>query len=121
MGLYTHEETSQPVVLDSLCRYPDGVTMDLIWRQIADGRNFQAANKLKATYLWDPLHRYMHRVIAHSIAGHKVTSGGVIINDVFCLYCLITRTQCNMAYMLADYLTSNMGTRQSGHICGGRM
>lgn len=121
MGLYTYEDTQTADFKNALTELPEDVTEQSFWQEIGEG-NYEPGNKTKATAMFDPLHKYFHRVITESIGGRKVSGGGVTKKDVFLLYCLIKKRPCNIAYVLADYFNSCTGRKSKlneGHICGG--
>ncbi|KAJ0510598.1 hypothetical protein HanRHA438_Chr11g0516661 [Helianthus annuus] len=117
MGLYTDKEMETDVFLKGLTKLPDDVSPEQVWAQI--GERPYRAYFLKNTQLRDPFHRILHRAIALSIAGRKLHPGVISQKDLFFLYCFVKPAVCNVAYMLASYFTSCMGTMPTTYICGG--
>ncbi|KAI3819070.1 hypothetical protein L1987_12892 [Smallanthus sonchifolius] len=71
----------------------------------------------KSTQIDEPLHRYLHRLIAHSLSDRH--EGGVVApRDLLYMYCILTPATCNVAYTLAWYLTSSYRRNQQEYICG---
>jgi hypothetical protein len=73
---------------------------------------------IKSTQLRDPLHRHLHRCIAHSISGRHDTDN-VGRTDFFFLYCLVTGARCNLAYCLADFFRKAISARPTSFLVGG--
>ncbi|MFS7988743.1 hypothetical protein Hanom_Chr11g01038461 [Helianthus anomalus] len=117
MGLYTDEEMETDVFSKGLIKLPDDVTPEQVWAQIGEGP--YRADLLKNTQLRDPFHRILHRAIALSIGERKLHPGVISQKDLFFLYCFVKPAVCNVAYMLASYFTSCMGTMPTTYICGG--
>ncbi|KAI3827022.1 hypothetical protein L1987_01083 [Smallanthus sonchifolius] len=122
MKLYTPEEATTQFGADSVATeavdwvyLPDDLEeQEWIWGAIGVG---EYNKKIKATQIKDPLHRYLHRLIGHTIFG-RGTRGVVTLRDMFFLYCILTPVTCNVAYSLARYLTTSGGTCGKDYVWG---
>ena len=117
MGLYTVEETESAEFQTAITTWPEGVEPGVFWSTIADEE--YRPHVSKSTKLRSPIHRILHRAIAHTICGRSQSTGVVTVRDLFFLYCFIRPATCNVAYCLAQFLSQSMGRTQQGYICGG--
>ncbi|KAJ0454388.1 hypothetical protein HanIR_Chr15g0739491 [Helianthus annuus] len=116
IGLYTREESSVVGFRRSL----RGVTVNRedyhvteaelaeFWLTIADS---EWSTRAVASSIRDPFVRYIHRIIACTVMGRKGGEDKVSQNDLFCLYCIMTRKEVNLAAVM---LTSFARGRRKG-------
>ncbi|KAJ0846110.1 hypothetical protein HanRHA438_Chr15g0721161 [Helianthus annuus] len=121
LGLYSQEDSRSRAFFDALVSTSTDVLWPY-WRTIGFGefaKPSQRSPKARATDLYDPLHRYLHRCIAVTIAGRHDSREWVTQNDLFFLHDLLTGGRANLAYKLAAYLAEYAFKRPSSHIsCG---
>ncbi|KAK1429674.1 hypothetical protein QVD17_11888 [Tagetes erecta] len=116
MGFYTDSESKRAPFLQSLT----SVNKDILatfWRDIGEGDHNPKTST--STHLKDPLHRYLHRALAHTICGRKSSTSVVTHKDLFFLYCIIRKEHCNLAYALAQFFSTCSGKKAMSSICGG--
>ncbi|KAD5803697.1 hypothetical protein E3N88_15057 [Mikania micrantha] len=115
-GLYWEPETVTPLYTAGITEIDDA-TLRAWWPLIADDPF--AGTKARVTRIRDPLIRYMHRLIATSIAGRGRSREWCTLQDLFYLYCLITGRTCQLARCLAEYFATYYHRQQRGAIYGG--
>ncbi|KAD4179011.1 hypothetical protein E3N88_27602 [Mikania micrantha] len=112
---YTRDEVTTPLFLDASLEEDEAVLIDW-WPVIGDEPFF---NKARVSRIRDPLHRYLHRCIACTIIGRRLSQEWVTQKDLFFMYCLIIGRSCNLAWLLADYFSSFISRKATGSImCG---
>ncbi|KAJ0575400.1 hypothetical protein HanIR_Chr05g0212311 [Helianthus annuus] len=102
-GLYTEPELDTDMYTQAVTMM-DRQTLISFWRVISRapfGKSWQ-----KATTIRDPLHRYLHHVIASTIVPRGSSKEKVNLSDLFFLYCLLRRQPCDLAASLADYYST---------------
>jgi hypothetical protein len=93
VGFYTQDEIDSPLFTDSLHDFMNENGDADFWLQVGVG--IWNPKTTKSTSFRDPLHRYLHRCIAHSIANnHDIGNVGRI--NPFFLYYLVTNRRCNL-------------------------
>ncbi|KAL8204993.1 hypothetical protein R6Q57_010616 [Mikania cordata] len=97
-GLYWEPETITPLYTAGITDIDDA-TLRAWWPLIADDPF--VGTKARVSRIRDPLIRYMHRLIATSIAGRGRSREWCTLQDLFYLYCLITGRTCQLARCLA--------------------
>jgi hypothetical protein len=90
-NLYTEEHTREPI-------YTMAISMGLadaqrLWWPTIGEHAFGGGSRV--SNIRDPLYRYMHRMIATSIAGRGKGTERVTAIDLFYLRCLLTHTPCH--------------------------
>ncbi|KAL8260138.1 hypothetical protein R6Q59_028091 [Mikania micrantha] len=117
MGIYSEEELQQPLYRDSLlAKDVSNVVLCTWWPTIADGA---LHGTTRASWIRDPLHRYTHRIIAHTIAGRGESRERVTFTDAFLLYCLLHPASCNIAVALASDFEAHRGRPVASQLDGG--
>ncbi|PWA80942.1 protein ROOT HAIR DEFECTIVE 3 [Artemisia annua] len=87
------------------------------WSTIGQGS--YDITSLRASDIHSPIHRILHRMIAHTITGRKQTNR-VTQMDLWYLHNLLNQDKfCNVAHCLASYLTEAAGRTKTSPICGG--
>ncbi|KAL8269141.1 hypothetical protein R6Q59_000453 [Mikania micrantha] len=115
LGFYSQEEVTTPMFLDAHIREDEAVLAEW-WPQIGDEAFI---TKARVSRIRDPLHRYLHRCIAYTIAGRRMGQEWVTRKDLFYLYCLIGGHNCNLAWLLADSFSSLFNRKATSAItCG---
>ncbi|KAK1415482.1 hypothetical protein QVD17_31264 [Tagetes erecta] len=119
MGLYTNAEIRKSIFKNGLLDLPNDATGKVaeLWQDI--GKGIYRPRSTKATMFRDPLHRYIHRVLASTISARGSSTGVTTIKDMFFLHCLIRREPINLAYALALFFDGCCGTTLASAICGG--
>ncbi|KAM0069976.1 hypothetical protein Hdeb2414_s0001g00007851 [Helianthus debilis subsp. tardiflorus] len=123
LGLYSQEYSVSQTFFDAHITTSSDVLWPW-WRTIGFGefaKPNQRSPKTRATDLYDPLHRYLHRCIAVTIAGRHDSREWVTQNDLFYLHDLLTGRGggSNLAYRLAAYLVEYAFKRTSTRVsCG---
>jgi hypothetical protein len=115
-GFYTADELTSPLFTESISDFVNTHDDAEFWSQIGVG--VWNPRTTKSTQIRDPLHRYIHRCLSHSIAGRHET-GTVGRADLFLLYCIVTGARCNLAYCLAEFFCKAKHARQSSFLVGG--
>ncbi|KAD6794855.1 hypothetical protein E3N88_05751 [Mikania micrantha] len=114
-GFYTRDEVTTPLFVDAAIEEDAAVLVD--WWPVIGDEPF--VNKARASSIRDPLHRYLHRCIACTITGRRLSQEWVTQKDLFFMYCLITGRSCNLAWLLADYFAGFISRKATGAItCG---
>ncbi|KAD6794448.1 hypothetical protein E3N88_05344 [Mikania micrantha] len=111
-GFYTRDGVTTPLFLDASLEEDEAVLIDW-WPVIGDD---PFVNKAPVSRIRDPLHRYLHRCIACTITGRRLSQEWVTQKDLFFMYCLITGRSCNLAWLLADYFASFISRKATGAI-----
>ncbi|KAC9203421.1 hypothetical protein E3N88_46196 [Mikania micrantha] len=75
-----------PLFLDASLDEDEAVLID--WWPVIGDEPF--VNKARVSRICDPLHRYLHRCIACTITGRRLSQEWVTQKDVFFMYCLIS-------------------------------
>ncbi|KAL8205502.1 hypothetical protein R6Q57_009053 [Mikania cordata] len=102
LGLYTEEELTMPIYTSAIHTADDAV-VSAWWPQIGDEPFVRA---VRVTCIRDPLIRYLHRVIASSITGRGMSQEWCTSQDLFFLYCILSRRPCNVARCLTEYFST---------------
>ncbi|KAL8232265.1 hypothetical protein R6Q57_002043, partial [Mikania cordata] len=112
LGLYTEEEIDTD--LYRLARHED--FDDVIaswWPQISDSPWF---GKARVSTMRDPLHRYIHRVLAYTIVGRNQSQEWCTQTDLFYLHSILSPASSNLACCMADTFASYESKRPGGYI-----
>lgn len=115
-GLYTEEETFTPLYTEGITELTPGQCLGF-WSVISAGPFPWPTGKASA--ITDPLYRYLHRLIATSIAPRKESRDRVTTTDLFYLYCLLTGRPCALATCLAQFYGSAYHRQEWGLLYGG--
>ncbi|KAL8216770.1 hypothetical protein R6Q57_023607 [Mikania cordata] len=115
-ALYSEPETVTPLYTAGITEIDDA-TLRAWWPLIADDPF--AGTKARVSRIRDPLIRYMHRLIATSIAGHGRSREWCTLQDLFYLYCLVTGHTCQLARCLAENFVTYYQQQQRGATYGG--
>ncbi|KAL8223930.1 hypothetical protein R6Q57_019405 [Mikania cordata] len=110
LGLYTEEELQMPIYTSAIHTADDAV-VSAWWPRIGDEPFVRAA---RVTRIRDPLIRYLHRVIASSITGRGMSQEWCTSQDLFFLYCILSRRSCNVARCLAEYFSTYYHRQEGG-------
>ncbi|KAJ0981670.1 hypothetical protein J5N97_009925 [Dioscorea zingiberensis] len=93
-ALHTHEHH------ELLTSFPEHiVTPTRYWLQLGGRHGNQ-----NVSLMTDTVHRFIHALVSHSIAGQDDCIGKVTITDLFILYSIFERVPIHLGYVLADYL-----------------
>jgi hypothetical protein len=114
-GLYTEEETHQPVYTEAIHQTPIDELVAW-WPAIGDG---PFTSESRSSDIRDPLYRYLHRLIATSITGRRSGVERCTSRDLFFLRCLLRGTPCHLARGLADYFAGYFRRQTRGGLLGG--
>ena len=87
------------------------------WNRIASGPYDPSSSK--STKLRDPLHRYIHRLVSHTVNQRGMSSGVVNLRDLWCLDCIINNNPCNLGYLFAQLLHTNARAGPATPLFGG--
>ncbi|KAD7479730.1 hypothetical protein E3N88_02866 [Mikania micrantha] len=112
LGLYTEEEIDTD--LNRLARHED--FDDVIaswWPQISDS---PLLDKARVSTMRDPLHRYIHMVLAYTIVGRKQSLEWCMQTDLIYLHSILTHASCNLAWCMTDTFASYESKRPGGYI-----
>ncbi|KAL8239381.1 hypothetical protein R6Q59_015948 [Mikania micrantha] len=112
----SQRETVTPLYTKGITEIDDA-TFRAWWPHIAD--DLFAGTKARVSRIRDPLIRYMHLLIATSIAGRGRSREWCMSQDLFYLYCLITGRTCQLTRCLAEYFATYYHRQQRGAIYGG--
>ena len=122
MGLYTEAETSEPIFTDSyravsVQRGYVGIASSVLknwWPTIGF---YEYTSQTGSSGIRDPLHRYLHRVIATTILARYESIEKVTLDDLLILYCLLHPAEGNVAY----FLLRSLARKRTGaaRICQG--
>jgi len=108
LGIYNPSVIASPDFL--LNRgVPDEWYPNEVWGRISDYPWGTAV--LRASKIRDPFHRYIHRVIAQTIAGRGDSQELVTHQDLYYLRSILDGGPCNIAYCLAEYLDGRRGKK----------
>ncbi|XP_035837093.1 uncharacterized protein LOC118485003 [Helianthus annuus] len=99
-GLYRVEELDTPIYTDGIWM-PPRTTLMRFWQVISQHR-FGTTSKQRASYITDPLYRYLHKLIATSITPREQSREWCTQGDLFHLYCLIWGEWCALHRCLAS-------------------
>ncbi|KAL8210655.1 hypothetical protein R6Q57_005092 [Mikania cordata] len=102
LGLYTEEEIDTD--LYRLARHED--FDDVIaswWPQISDS---PWLGKARVSTMRDPLHRYIHRVLAYTIVGRNQSQEWCTQTYLFYLHSILSPASCNLTWCMADTFAS---------------
>jgi hypothetical protein len=72
------------------------------WANIACSTEFDPRTA-KSSQIFNPVLRYVHKVMASSVFGRTETPGSVRLADLFVLYCMLHRIHFNTAAFLANH------------------
>ncbi|KAL8246518.1 hypothetical protein R6Q59_007734 [Mikania micrantha] len=78
-GFYTQDEVTTPLFVDAALEEDEAVLVD--WCSVIGDEPF--VNKAHASSIRDPLHRYLHRCIACTITGRRLSQEWVTQKDLF--------------------------------------
>ena len=118
IGFYTAEEMGHDIYTRAIYQR-DLYTLQRFWYVISGGGFFTDSSR-RASDIVDPLHRYMHMLIAWSMAPRYRGREHVTSGDLFFLYCLIWRSQpCHLGYCMAQFFQSAVTRRETGYMYGG--
>lgn len=99
LGFYTEEETQDPrFYTDEV--YSEPAPLITWWPEISD-HPYQLP--LRAAWIRDPLHRYIHRCLTGTITGRDQTTEQVTLLDLFFLRALLEPRRVNIAHCMAHY------------------
>jgi hypothetical protein len=121
-GIYTRAETATPEFTESyrcasVRKSRRGISqrdLKAWWPTIGD-EDFES--QIPATYLRDPLHRLLQRVIACTVSARYQGREKLTLADLFVLHCIIASAQGNPAIFLLHEL--HRSRTASGRICQG--
>ncbi|XP_076921836.1 uncharacterized protein LOC143583409 [Bidens hawaiensis] len=91
LGLYTPAEVRLPLYTNSIHHLPSDY-LRVWWGAISDKPFGKKATKARVSDIRDPLHRYLHRLIAKSVTGRKEGTEHCNLRDLFFVWCLLTHT-----------------------------
>ncbi|KAL8239647.1 hypothetical protein R6Q59_016214 [Mikania micrantha] len=108
-GFYTEEEVMSPRFVSSLRGAAkknrdfciSDVDLSEFWATIADS---PFSTSMLESDIRDPILRYIHRVLACTLIGRSSEEEKVNWIDLFCLYCMVTEREANVACVLATSL-----------------
>ncbi|KAL8196526.1 hypothetical protein R6Q57_024821 [Mikania cordata] len=115
IGLYTEEEWTMPIYTSAIHTADDAV-VSAWWPRIGDEPFVRAA---RVTRIRDPFIRYLHRFIASSITGRRMSQEWCKSQDLFFLYCVLSGRPCNVARCLAGYFSTYYHHQERGLIFDG--
>ncbi|KAL8192180.1 hypothetical protein R6Q57_028042 [Mikania cordata] len=117
LGLYTEEETQMSIYTTAI-HTADVAVVNAWWPRIGDE---PFVHDTRVTRIRDPLIRYLHRCIASSVTGRGMSQEWCTSQDLYFLYCLLSRRPCNLARCLAGYFSTYYHRQERGLIYGGCM
>ncbi|KAF5759506.1 hypothetical protein HanXRQr2_Chr16g0742081 [Helianthus annuus] len=98
----------------------DRPTLLGFWQVIAGANHWEHdKSKGRVSFIRDPLYRYMHHMLATSIAARGYNREWCTSTDLFFFYCLLYRRPCTLAYGLAQYYASTHHRQERGFLYGG--
>jgi hypothetical protein len=86
LGLYTEIDLQAEIFTRSRMDHTAG-DCEAAWGRLASGTYHRRTQK--STSFYDPLHRYLHCVIVHTLGGMGETTEGVTSRDIFHVSCLV--------------------------------
>ncbi|KAJ0940349.1 hypothetical protein HanRHA438_Chr02g0082341 [Helianthus annuus] len=116
-GLYRVEELDTPIYTDGIWMAPR-TTLMRFWQVISQHR-FGTTSKQRASYITDPLYRYLHKLIATSIAPREQSREWCTQGDLFYLYCLIWGERCALHRCLAQWFATAFHRQDRPVLYGG--
>ena len=88
------------------------------WARIAEDDNYNPSRS-KSTKLRDPLHRYIHRLLSHTITQRGQSEGVVNLRDLLFLDSIISQTSVNLGYLFAQLFSANARASRATPLFGG--
>ncbi|KAF5821536.1 hypothetical protein HanXRQr2_Chr01g0015171 [Helianthus annuus] len=76
-------------------------------------------SKGRVSTIVDPLHRYLHRLIASSITTRGKSKEWCTCEDLFFFYCFVYKRSCALVHSLAHYFTSANHQQEHKKLYGG--
>lgn len=113
-GLYTEKQTQQEIYTTAIYRAPDD--NDVAWWPAIARDQYVTATP--SSRIRDPLYRYMHSLIASSIAGRFYGTGIVSHIDLFYLRCLLTHRHVHLGRGLVDYFVGYYHRKERSKLVG---
>ncbi|KAI3797201.1 hypothetical protein L1987_32456 [Smallanthus sonchifolius] len=126
LGIYTMDELEAKSDIASYHTFPDeeyrqhptfGVTRHEFWSQI--GLGTYSPSRTKSSKLKDPLHRYIHRLLSHSVTARGQSEGVVNLRDLFILYAMVNHQPCNISYLFCTLFAKNATASAATPLFGG--
>ena len=114
LGVYTEEEVTLPIYTRALTQIPNDIHN--YWNK----HSRVGFGPLNYTNMFkDPLHQFMHLVIASTIRGRASNLRRVSSLELFYLYCIFESIPCNIAHTLANYFAHIKHRRLPKNLMGG--
>ncbi|KAJ0625384.1 hypothetical protein HanHA89_Chr01g0001041 [Helianthus annuus] len=123
-GLYTLEETTQPIFTESLMGWTDETLPQCVtttqltafWSTIGDG---EWGSGIPASQIRDPVIRFLHRILACTVLSRYMSLEKVTYHDQFTLYCMVEGHEANLAVFLLHAFDRARGRGADSRICMG--
>ncbi|KAJ0705903.1 hypothetical protein HanRHA438_Chr09g0377481 [Helianthus annuus] len=123
-GLYTLEETTQPIFTESLMGWTDAelpqcvttTQLTAFWSTIGDGA---WSSGIPATQIRDPVIRFIHWILACTVLARHMSLEKVTYHDLFALYCMVEGQEANLAVFLLHSFDRARGRGTDSRICMG--
>ncbi|MFS7910518.1 hypothetical protein Hanom_Chr02g00107261 [Helianthus anomalus] len=124
VGLYTLEETTQPIFTESLMGWTDAelhqcvttTQLTAFWSTIGDGAWMSG---IPASQIRDPVIRFLHRILACTVLSRHMSLEKVTYHDLFALYCMVEGQEANFAVLLLHAFDRARGRGTDSRICMG--
>ena len=79
-----------------------------IWSRLTDGEAHSDRDAITSR-IWDPIYRFIHKIMAHTIVARFSGADKCNRIDLFCLYCMIQGHEANIATMLLSAIQRGVG------------
>ncbi|MFS7976698.1 hypothetical protein Hanom_Chr10g00895471 [Helianthus anomalus] len=97
VGLLTEEASVEEENTGGLREFPNNMRQ-MAWAQIGEGPYDPSVTK--SSQLWEPLYRYIHRVLSNSLCQRCDSTGFVSLRDLTVLYCIHNRIPLGVTHLL---------------------